>query len=66
MPEFIKQLRQIKDLENLILIVITKEQGCSIGLSALEAGADDYLSIPLVDKELAIRVQVHLNKRKKI
>lgn len=63
--KFVSELRQIDKLDDLVVIVITKEHGCEQGLSALQAGADDYVALPLVERELAVRVQAHLNKNNK-
>lgn len=62
---FIKEVRQVEKLQDLVVIIITKERGCSQGLKALEAGADDYISFDLVEKELAVRVNAHLQKKNK-
>lgn len=65
LSKFVRDLRQIEDLEDLVIIIITKEQGCVQGLEALQAGADDYLSHSLVKAELAVRVKAHINKKNK-
>lgn len=64
LDSYIKGLRHIEKLNNLIIIVITKDYGCEKGIMALNAGADDYLSFSLISKELSARVSVHLNKIK--
>jgi len=57
----ISALRRVGAYQSAVIIVIVKEGHIDTGISAMEAGANDYLSAAHVDKELAIRVRMRLN-----
>ncbi|WP_397474302.1 helix-turn-helix domain-containing protein [Pusillimonas sp.] len=59
-----KSVRQLKSIEiygKTIILVIVDEGSGESGITALEAGANDYLIYPFLGRELEARVRIHLN-----
>ncbi|MCQ9616520.1 helix-turn-helix domain-containing protein [Paenalcaligenes niemegkensis] len=59
--ETLNVLRKVDEYRAAIIFVIVSEDGHDSGITALKAGSNDYLAFPLVDRELAARVRIHLN-----
>lgn len=59
--EQVRQLRHLSASELGVILVIVQTGDNENGVAALSAGANDYLTYPLVNKELAVRTRMHLN-----
>ncbi len=54
--------RAIRAMSIVPIVMVTAETNTSDMVSGLEAGADDYVTKPVVPKELAARVRAHLRR----
>ena len=54
--------RAIRAMSIVPIVMVTAETDTSDMVSGLEAGADDYVTKPVVPKELAARVRAHLRR----
>ena len=54
--------RAIRAMSIVPIVMVTAETDTSNMVSGLEAGADDYVTKPVVPKELAARVRAHLRR----
>ena len=59
----VETLRSSEDYGACIILVITKDKDIDTGVAVLTAGANDYLSVARVEKELAVRVGIHWDSR---
>ncbi|TFL13850.1 AraC family transcriptional regulator [Pusillimonas caeni] len=62
----IDALRRVEAYRTITILAIVKESASDSGVRALEAGANDYLPISYVDRELAIRARMHWNTSAKL
>ena len=56
------QIKEKPELKNVIVAFLTARNEDYSEISGLEAGADDYVTKPVVPKELAARVRAHLRR----
>ncbi len=63
--EEIGKAREDGGLASPIILLISEKDGCPVGIRALEAGADDYISLSSVPNELLIRARLHLSRHQK-
>ena len=54
--------RAIRAMSIVPIVMVTAETDTSDMVSGLEAGADDYVTKPVVPKELAARIRAHLRR----
>lgn len=59
--ESVRQLKRMEIYKATTVLVIVNEGDGESGITALEAGANDYLIFPFLDRELKARVRMHLN-----
>lgn len=59
--EAIQEIRKNDAFGAATILVITSDNGSESGIDALNAGANDYLPLTLVSKELAARVRMRLS-----
>ena len=60
--EICRQIRQNNDTKRMPIIMLTAKGEESERIRGLETGADDYVTKPVVPKELAARVRAHLRR----
>lgn len=58
--EVCRRIRETRSLNSLPVIMLTAKNQLSSLLEGFEAGANDYLTKPVVQKELFLRIRTHL------
>ena len=55
-------IKDIKNLKNIPVIIVSAKDGIDSKVELLRSGADDYLTKPFDIRELEVRVEVSLRK----
>ena len=59
-------IKEIKDIKNIPVIIVSAKDGIDSKVELLRSGADDYITKPFDIKELEVRVEVRLRRYREL